>query len=70
VAVKFTIVGGTSKTVRCNTTERLGPLTPKRTYRVLATAIRSHGAPIPLAESNVYLPGDDGRWVKCTERTC
>jgi hypothetical protein len=63
VAVKFTVSHGAGKTVPCGTKAKLGPLTPKQTYLVTATAIRRSGSPAPLAESNVYLPGDDGNWV-------
>lgn len=63
VAVKFTIAGGASKTVACGQSAKLGPVSPKRTYRLTAVAIRRGGATVALAESNVYVPGDDGNWV-------
>jgi hypothetical protein len=62
-AVRFT-VGGASTTVKCGARAKLGPLSSKRTYRITATAIRSHGSPITLADSSIYIPGDDGDWVR------
>jgi hypothetical protein len=62
-AVKFTIAGGASETVACGKYAKLGPLTPKRTYRIVAVAILATGKTQPLAESNLYLPGDDGHWI-------
>jgi hypothetical protein len=64
VAVKFTIAGGASKTVACGKKALVGPVSPKRTYRMTAAAIRSGGASTPLAESNTYVPGDDGNWIR------
>jgi hypothetical protein len=66
-AVRFTGAGAT-RTVPCNASVKLGPLNPKRTYHVVVTAIRTRdggalGTQL-LAEANVYIPGDDGRWVR------
>lgn len=63
VAVKFTISHGASKTVPCGVKAKLGPVMPLQTYLVTAAAIRRSGSPLPLAESNIYVPGDDGNWV-------
>ncbi len=66
-AVRFTIAGA-ARTVPCNTSVKLGPLNPKRTYRVLVTAVRTRngrtlGTQV-LADANVYIPGNDGHWVR------
>ena len=50
-------------TVACGQSTKLGPVSPKRTYRLTAVAIRRGGATVALAESSVYVPGDDGNWV-------
>jgi hypothetical protein len=66
-AVRFTVAGA-ARTVPCNTSVRLGPLNPKRTYRVHVVAIRTrNGSTLGtqlLADANVYIPGDDGHWVR------
>jgi hypothetical protein len=70
VSVTFTVPGAAATTVRCGAKVRLGPLTPKRSYRISASANDSRGAKIALATSTVYLPGDDGNWVRCNPSNC
>lgn len=64
-AVRFTI-GGTSRTVACNTTRKVGPLRPQRTYVITAVALRTGRGPIVgrsrLGPTTLYLPGDDAAW--------
>ena len=62
VAIRFSVAGGT-KTVWCGSSAKLGPLTPQRNYHLDAVAVRRNGSGVPLAASNVYIPGDDGNWV-------
>jgi hypothetical protein len=66
-AVRFHVAGAPTRTVRCNTIRKLGPLRPKQQYRLAATALRTRRGHIfgrrPLADSFVYLPGDDAAWT-------
>jgi hypothetical protein len=59
---RVAIVGGPTESSTCAGEVRLGPLTPKRTYQVSVTAIGSRAQQQPLA--TIYLPGDDGNWVR------
>ncbi len=65
-AVRFT-VAGVSRTIHCNTRRKLGPLQPKRSYRIRALALHTRRgktvARSRLADSLTYLPGDDANWV-------
>jgi hypothetical protein len=65
--VRFRIVRGPTATVGCNRSTRLGPLAPKRMYRVIATGLRTRqgrliGARV-ISDFRTYLPGDDACWV-------
>ena len=65
---RIAVVGGPSQTAGCRGTVRLGPLTPKRRYRVRVSALRTRGARVlrraAAVASEVYLPGDDGNWIQ------
>jgi hypothetical protein len=65
---RVAVAGGPSKTVGCHHSVRLGPLTPKRTYRVKVTALRTGRGRVvrhaPAVSVSVYLPGEDGIWVR------
>ena len=62
-SVKATAPGGLNDLIPCNGEGTLGPLTPKRTYRVIVTPIGIGGKPAkPSPPSDVYVPGDDGVW--------
>jgi hypothetical protein len=60
--VSITVAGGPTVHAACNGQARLGPLTPQRTYQVDVTALGKTRVPQPVA--SVYLPGDDGNWIK------
>ena len=64
-AVRFA-VGGTSRTVPCDATRKVGPLKPMHDYELTAVAIRtSRGkalGDVRLGPSLLYLPGDDAAW--------
>ena len=66
-AVRFHVVGGPTRTVRCNTARKLGPLRPKQRYHLTATALRTRSGHVvrrtQLGDSVVYLPGDDAAWT-------
>ena len=66
--VRVSIAGGPTSTTGCRGQVRLGPLTPKRRYRVRVTALKTRGARVlrrsPTVTSEVYLPGDDGNWIE------
>jgi hypothetical protein len=66
VAVRFTIVGGPSRTVACNTIRKVGPLKPKRNYLIVVTGIRVRAGKklsrVRLGTLSAYLPGDDAAW--------
>jgi hypothetical protein len=57
---RVSVVGGPSQTVACGKSARLGPLAPQRTYRVRVSARGGRSAPVVP----VYLPGEDGDWVR------
>jgi len=65
--VRFSVVGGPSRTVPCNARRKLGPLQPKRNYHVRVIALHTrHGKVVAhsqLADAFAYLPGDDANWV-------
>jgi hypothetical protein len=66
-AVRFHVLGGPVRTVRCNTIRKLGPLRPKQRYHVTATALHTRSGRIfsrtQLGDVFVYLPGDDASWT-------
>jgi hypothetical protein len=66
-AVLFKVSGGPSRTVSCNTTRKIGPLQPKRSYHVTATGLRTRGGKVVgrtgLGSVFDYLPGDDAAWT-------
>ena len=64
--VSVAVRGGPHQTASCHGQAKLGPLTPKRTYRVtVSTLARTHGKRgTPSPPSDVYLPGDDGVWIR------
>jgi hypothetical protein len=66
-AVRFTIVGGPSRTVACNSIRKVGPLRPKRNYRIIVTGLRVGRnkviSKVPLGTLSAYLPGDDADWT-------
>jgi hypothetical protein len=65
--VRFAIGGGPSRTVACNATRKIGPLTPQRDYKITVTAIRTRRGKVigkaRLGTSSLYLPGDDAAWT-------
>jgi hypothetical protein len=64
--VTVAVVGGPHLSASCHGSVKLGPLAPKRRYRVSVAANRATGAKhvAPSPPSTVYLPGDDGVWVR------
>jgi hypothetical protein len=65
---RVAVAGGAAKTTGCRGHARLGPLTPKRTYRVSVTALKTRRGRVirhaPAVAASVYLPGDDGDWIR------
>jgi hypothetical protein len=66
--VRVSVAGGAVKTTGCHGQAKLGPLAPKRTYRVRVTALRTRGGRVVRREAavpaTVYLPGEDGDWIR------
>jgi len=65
--VRFSVVGGPSRTVPCNARRTLGPLPSKRNYQIRVLALHTHRGKVvarsQLADTFAYLPGDDANWV-------
>ncbi len=61
--VSVLVSGGPRQTTTCHGQAKLGPLTPKRTYRVVVST-RAGKKSTPSPPSDVYLPGDDGVWIR------
>ena len=61
-------VRGTTKLLGCGSRALFGPLPPKQTHRVRAVALKMRGRKVlrrqRISSSEVYLPGDDGNWVR------
>jgi hypothetical protein len=61
------IAGRRSQTTRCHGQLRLGPLAPKRAYKLGITALKvRHGKTRrkqAMPPATIYVPGDDGDWV-------
>lgn len=66
--VRIAIAHGPAKTTVCHGQVRLGPLVAKRTYTVAVTALRLRGRTIvkrsPAVPTRIYLPGEDGDWIR------
>jgi hypothetical protein len=65
---RVALAGGAAKTTSCHGKVRLGPLTPRRAYRIKVTALKTrHGRVLRRAAAvpaEVYLPGEDGDWIR------
>jgi hypothetical protein len=65
--VRFSVVGGPSRTAPCNARRKLGPLQSKRNYHIRVLALHTHRGKVvarsQLADTFAYLPGDDANWV-------
>lgn len=66
--VQASVAGGPALTAGCHGQVRLGPLTPRRTYVTKVVPLALRGGRVThrgrAVSTRVYLPGDDGNWIK------